>query len=293
MTYNHGKFIEDALLSIDTQKTKFRFELVIGDDFSTDDTIEKIQNYKFTNPNLKVTLLDRNYGDFYFEQRKKKGRLFNFTNIIEHCTGKYIALLDGDDFWSDTFKLQQQVDILELNSEISLSFHNVYVENHRIKPIKRQPMHKSLGKELFTTKDLLRPCFIHTSSIVYRNFPDFVFPDWFYKCDSGDIPLILLLSLRGNFSYIKNIMSVYRRFDTGVSASHTGYKKIFAMAYLYHNFNWYTDFEYDEKISQALKEEVQGHLPEIHELRRLKRSKKVKVFKFLKSKWMTYILRSD
>ncbi|MEH6535821.1 MAG: glycosyltransferase [Psychroserpens sp.] len=122
MSYNHGEFIDEALEGVNNQNTNFKFEVVIGDDFSTDDTLRKIQAFQFTNPNLTVHILERKKGDDYDLMRQKTGRLYNFYDIINHCQGKYIALLDGDDYWTDPLKLQKQVDFLELNLEYTFSF---------------------------------------------------------------------------------------------------------------------------------------------------------------------------
>ncbi|MDF1676660.1 MAG: glycosyltransferase, partial [Vicingaceae bacterium] len=106
MTYNHAKYITQCLNSIEQQQTSFPFEVIIGDDFSTDNNIALIQQFiaSSTNKNIKYILLDRKKGDEYDINRQKKGRLYNFLNIINHCKGKYIALIDGDDYWTDSYK---------------------------------------------------------------------------------------------------------------------------------------------------------------------------------------------
>ncbi|UJH92520.1 glycosyltransferase [Antarcticibacterium sp. 1MA-6-2] len=139
MTYNHSGYIEEALRSIDIQRTKFDFEVVVGDDFSTDDTLLKIRNFKFNNKKLHLKILNRQIGDEYHQERREKGRLFNFVNIIQNCSGSYVALLDGDDYWTDPLKLQRQVDFLEANNDFSICFHNVNIEDTRGKEKKHTP----------------------------------------------------------------------------------------------------------------------------------------------------------
>ena len=117
MTYNHEDFIEEALKGIDAQITDFNFEVVIGDDFSTDNNLNIINNYKFTNKNITVNILNRKIGDEYWIKRQKLGRFYNIVNILQNCKGRYIALLDGDDYWTDPYKLQKQVDFLESNKD--------------------------------------------------------------------------------------------------------------------------------------------------------------------------------
>ena len=92
MTYNHEDYIVKALDSIDKQQTNFDFEAVIGDDFSTDDTLKIIKKYNFKNPNLHIKVLNRQKGDEYGIERQKKGRIYNFTNILENCDGNRAIL---------------------------------------------------------------------------------------------------------------------------------------------------------------------------------------------------------
>ncbi len=119
MTYNQAPFIAEAIESCLMQKTDFGFEIIIGDDFSTDGTKEICEEYAIKYPE-KIKLLARRIGDEYWQKRQKLGRLYNFVDIIENCNGKYIALLDGDDYWIDPLKLQKQVDFLEENNNCFL-----------------------------------------------------------------------------------------------------------------------------------------------------------------------------
>ncbi|MFW5793379.1 MAG: glycosyltransferase [Bacteroidota bacterium] len=119
MTYNQADFIKDTIDGIMIQRTNFFVEVVVGDDFSTDDTLKIIRSYS-DKKNIKIRILNRSIGDEYWQIRQRLGRLNNFTNTIENCKGKYIALLDGDDYWSDPYKLQKQVDFLEENPEYGM-----------------------------------------------------------------------------------------------------------------------------------------------------------------------------
>lgn len=129
MTYNHEAFIVEALEGINNQKTDFEFEVVIGDDFSTDNTLSLIKNFEFTNPKIRVNLLNRNKGDAYYILRQKHGRIYNFFDILKNCQGNYIALLDGDDYWTDPLKLQRQVDFLDQNKTYGFCFTRFKVLN--------------------------------------------------------------------------------------------------------------------------------------------------------------------
>jgi glycosyltransferase involved in cell wall biosynthesis len=112
ITYNHEKYIAQAIDSVLMQKSNFDYEIVIGEDCSTDRTREIVLEYKVKHPDkIKLLLQDKNVG-----------MMPNFIETLRACTGKYIAILEGDDYWTDTYKLQKQVDFLEINSDYGLVF---------------------------------------------------------------------------------------------------------------------------------------------------------------------------
>jgi hypothetical protein len=133
-------------------------------------------------------------------------------------------------------------------------------------------MHEHLEKDSFTTSDIISQWFIPTASILYRQYDDFEFPSWFTYCASGDIPLLLLLSLKGPFKYLDELMGCYRIHDAGVSVNHNGYFKAFSMIYIYQNFNIHTNFEYEDKIKEEMIYETRRYVPEIIELHALKQT---------------------
>ena len=116
--YNHALFLEKTLDSVLEQKTNFPFRLLIGDDFSTDGSIEILKRYEREFPDkIKVIYQPKNLG---LNSSERNGII-----ILKKSTAKYIALLDGDDYWTDAYKLQKQVDFLESNPEFSICFHLV------------------------------------------------------------------------------------------------------------------------------------------------------------------------
>lgn len=184
MTFNHAAYIEEALHGIDMQQTNFDFEVVVGDDFSTDNTLSIIKNYSFTNPKIELKILNREIGGTYHAKRLKKGRLYNFVDILNNCQGKYIALLDGDDYWFDPFKLQKQVDFLENNEHYVIHSTNaIQLQNG----VEKEKILKVSSDEIFQLKDLLVGNKIITPTVLFRNlhlkidskFLEVSFGDWF------------------------------------------------------------------------------------------------------------------
>jgi glycosyltransferase involved in cell wall biosynthesis len=214
MTYNHVPFIKDAMKGILMQKTNFPVEVVIGDDFSTDGTLDIIRTYKDTE-NIKINILERTSGDNYWKNRLEKGRLYNFVNIIENCEGKYIALLDGDDYWTDPHKLQKQVDLLESDIELNIIYHNVKPSGIKARPLN----HKLKQSGYFNFHDSLQRKNGATLSMVFRNNAIQNINIWEYlnELTIADWPIECLCLLKGKGYYIHEIMGCYRMEGIGVS----------------------------------------------------------------------------
>lgn len=247
MVYNQKPYISEALESILMQKVNFPYEIVIGDDFSTDGTLEILKEYETKHPNI-IRVLKREKGDAYYKKRIKGNHLKNFIDIVENCKGKYIALLDGDDYWTDPYKLQKQMDFLEGNEDFSFCFHDAKVIGLNIE----EPSYVKQNKTVFTTEDLFGRHFVPTASIVFRN--NIKFPDWITKVASGDLSLMLNLSKKGKFKYIDEVMSVYRKHEGGVTQANSfqGVNKVYNLAKLLSYFDDDTDGVYSERIKKML-----------------------------------------
>lgn len=252
MTYNHAAFIRDAMEGIMKQEISFPVEVVVGDDFSTDGTLDIIREYKDT-ANIKIKILERKVGDEYWGKRQEKGRLYNFINILENCKGKYIALLDGDDYWTDPKKIQKQVDFLKTNEDCVLChhWHKLAVErNSRYQEVEAPkeghgyyPQEKSDVSKVFCNK--LR---VKTRTILFRNvinpgdlltaFPNAAF---------GDVPLSFLLGKKGKFGFIDEEMAVYRVTGKGVSTE--GLNKLGVRRFkIEHLKNWIRIWDQADKL---------------------------------------------
>jgi len=205
ITYNHENFIAQAIESVLMQNTNFNFEIIIGEDYSTDKTREICQTFKNNYPEkIKLTLNDENIG-----------MMPNFIRTLKACTGKYIALLEGDDFWTDPDKLQKQVDFLEANPGYAICFHNsnlLYEDD----PLKKSLFIQHKIKSTFSLKDILKGNFIPTQSCVFRNNLIKDYPEWFYHALPGDWFLHIFNAHFGLIKYSDEVMSTYRIHAGGV-----------------------------------------------------------------------------
>src|SRR5690554_2111531 len=130
VSYNHEQFIAQALDGFIMQQVDFDFEIVISDDCSTDNTRAIIEKYKNKYPHV--------FKDV--SPQKNLGMQKNWMHTLSACTGTYIALCEGDDYWTDPNKLQKQVDFLEANEEYSLCVHNYvfYNQNEKVSTIPKK-----------------------------------------------------------------------------------------------------------------------------------------------------------
>ncbi len=209
ITYNHDGFIAQAIESVLIQKTNFPFELIIHDDASKDNTQKIIKEYAVNYPNIiKPILQKENYW-------LGKGINATTTIVFPSAKGKYIAWLEGDDYWIDPLKLQKQVDFLEANEDYSICFHDIYASypNKELEPDKfmEERYHKIKDKNNITYKDLLEQGnFINTCSVVFRN-KNLVQPEYFRLSPVGDYLLHISNSLDSKIKKIEGRMGVYRR----------------------------------------------------------------------------------
>lgn len=198
ITYNHEKFIRQAIEGILMQKVDFDWELIIADDCSTDNTREIIREYKQKYPNfIKLIFQDKNVG-----------AAKNWMDLISSPKSKYIAYLEGDDYWTDPLKLQKQVDFLESNPDYVLCFHEI-----NILKLDGEIVDDFITKvpENYESIETLARLgnYIHTPSIVFRNVIK-EFPFEFEFSPIGDYFLYLILAEHGKLKFLEEKMAVYR-----------------------------------------------------------------------------------
>lgn len=215
MVYNNLPYIREALDGIFIQQTNFKFEVVIGDDFSTDGTLEILQEYHQKYSDI-IKILDRPAGGNYQTNRKKLGRIHNFVDIVNHCKGKYIAILDGDDYWTDPLKLQKQVDFLEKNPNFSICYHPV---TELFEDGTTKITNADEPEEYHATYLLEKGWHIRSVSVVFRKSDLPVWPKWVYQIESMDYATQFLLTKNGQkIKCLKGNMGIYRIHSNNVSS---------------------------------------------------------------------------
>lgn len=206
ITYNHAAYIEQAIQSILSQNCNFVVELIISNDKSTDETdavIKRLINNSNIPQHLSIT---------YHHHQQNKGMMDNFIWTLNQASSKYIALCEGDDYWTDPLKLQKQVDFLEANEDFSIcgSLAKRIYENFQT----QNDVEGEAG--VFDHKDLAQRNFIPTASALIKREHVVNLPSWFNDCPIGDWPLFLLCANHGKIKMFNQQMVVRRIHQGGV-----------------------------------------------------------------------------
>lgn len=202
LTYNQSSFVKNMLDSILTQKTNFSFEILIHDDASNDGTVEILKHYQNKYPNIIRVFFEK-------ENQYQKGLRGMVAKILlPEARGEYVALCEGDDFFTNKNKLQLQVDFLDKHQDYALCFHpvKVFFEN------KEMPDHIFPNKEEhreFNLKGLLKENFIQTNSVLYRKRKKYDLSSENFL--PGDWYLHLYHAQFGKIGFINKNMACYRR----------------------------------------------------------------------------------
>lgn len=242
VTYNHENFIAQAIESVLMQETDFEYELVIGEDCSTDNTRQIVLDFARRYPKqIRLLLPERNLGAHK-----------NFVLTHQACRGEYVALLEGDDYWLRPEKLQIQVDFLDSNSEFVTCFHDVCVMDE----VSGESFlsSRSINKDVFTIEDFLVANPIQTCSTMFRNRLFDNFPDWFHTLQLGDWPLHILNAQHGRVAFINEVLGTYRVHGGGIWSTQNEAKRIEATADMLEHFNRFFEFKYNSLISSSLSE---------------------------------------
>jgi glycosyltransferase involved in cell wall biosynthesis len=236
ITYNHANYIAKCLESILQQRVDFNFEILLGEDDSTDGTRDICKSYqsKFSD---KIHLFLNDRKDVISINGRPTGR-WNLLNVLSRSNGEYIALCEGDDYWTDPLKLQKQVDFLETHPDFSICGHWVRNVNDAGESLSKFHFTGEHCPEIITSMNALGGTPFHTSSWVFRN----VIGDMFKKhlnllriLPAGDDPLLLLILNYGKGYCFQEFMGVYRIHSAGAWTSKVKALKQFEMLTHYYS----------------------------------------------------------
>jgi len=238
ITYNHEKFIRDAIEGFLMQETTFPVEIFVHDDASTDDTPRILEQYALKYPNhFKIVIQKQN-------QWSKQGNQL-FFELLSNLKGKYIAICEGDDYWIKPEKLETQFKVLKTNPASSGCYHRVYVEK------------RGERKELYPAKDdfqkvdlktALKKHSIPTCSLFIRK-KTYLNMRWAKKLLMADWPLITECAKEGMILPLEGIYAVYRNHDEGLWNRQSQYQRAEALQQFYDTAHRH----YKKEITDELK----------------------------------------
>jgi glycosyltransferase involved in cell wall biosynthesis len=244
--YNHEKYLVQTLDSIVSQVTDFPFRVLASDDCSTDNTRDIIRAYAAKYPAIV----------FPFFHEKNVGPLGNGYSLLSRVTSKYVALCDGDDYWTDLHKLQKQVTFLENNPDFSVCFGKVDVINEGTY---QQNKHSSdvSEKDVYTIADIIESD-MHiapTATMVFRDELPKPIPDFYLTIFSADTFILLMEADKGKAKYMNETFAVYRNHSGGMTKTekvkmHADYVKF----KMYEKVNELLQYKYDHLFRKKLLE---------------------------------------
>jgi len=221
-TFKHEKFISIAVDGVLNQKTNFGFCAFIGDDASTDNTPSICKAYSDKYPN-KITFIPRTENNMRENSKAIYAACLN-------SEAQYIALLDGDDYWTDENKLQKQLEFLESNPDFSMCFTNHKTVNQNGKIINEISVGPAHAKNISHEEILSNNYFISTASVLIRrsSLPIHL-PPAYFNAPNGDYLIYALSTIHGSAAYININAVAYRVHDSGIWTSRNSTQKYWAM----------------------------------------------------------------
>jgi glycosyltransferase involved in cell wall biosynthesis len=265
ITYNHERFIAQALESVLAQRVNFDFEVVVGEDCSTDRTREILIDFHRRYPDRIVPLL----------REKNLGAMRNLQETLASCRGQYVALLEGDDYWISDDKLQKQVDFLDAHPDRAICCSRAQVEvvgdgksgslrpqAGRVFPVSPDSARASEVSGLlpvapraagaYTVKDLLTENFVMTCTAVYRWGGVLPLPSWFFALSLGDLPLHAMVAKQHKIELMDDCTAVYRIHGGGIWSSRDTASQFRENAHMLKALNRCLNYQYNHSIRSNL-----------------------------------------
>lgn len=239
ITYNHEEYIAQAIESVLEQKTDFFFEIIIGEDESSDNTRKIVIDYKNRYPD-KIKLVFNDRSNVIHINGRPTGR-WNLIQTLAAATGKYIAVLEGDDYWTNPLKLQKQVALLEDNPEFAISGHLVQPVSAYGEPAGNMLIGETCPRE-FSVQHAFSTPPVHTSSLVFRNYDltkNKGYP-YLYTLPAADGLIIMMLLSYGQGYLFDEVWSAYRlhqQADWSIRPIYMRYFELFQIRYIFYKVN--------------------------------------------------------
>lgn len=254
VTYNHENYISDAIESVLEQETKYSYQIFIIDDASTDNNQKIIKNYQEKHTDKIVSLL--------FEKNNGPG-LFQVEAKIE---SKYIAYLDGDDYWCSKHKIEKQIDFLEANPEYSGVGHPYKIVYEHI-PDKDDLVVKPAKNE-WCIDDMLEhvsEIYCHTATYIRKNiFKTVSIPKYTKKqIYCGDALISFVFAEYGPVKALDDVMSVHRHTGKGIWTSMSAKDEAFSIIKLFETLNEYFNYKYSKEL-RAQQKRIIKHFCRVH-----------------------------
>lgn len=242
-SYNHEKYIRQCLESILSQKGDFEMEIILGDDCSTDGTGQILEEYKKKYPEIIKKL----------QNEKNLGITKNLKRSLDACTGRYIAVCEGDDYWTSDEKIQRQMQLLETHLDYSMCFSalTLYYEKEGKYSLHNDQV--KFPRDELTVEDLIAVNYIgNFSCCMYRASFVHKLPDSLFKMLMADWLFNMACSEMGKIGFIREPLSVYRIHAHGAWAGKTDIDQISEIIDLSKNYNQYFQCRYNDLFEKKL-----------------------------------------
>jgi len=237
LTYNHERYLARAFEGVQQQQVSFPYELIVADDCSRDGTAAVVESWRKVFGD-KMRILPR---------PENLGIPGNFVSALPRCQGRYVAILEGDDYWTDARKLQRQHDFLAGNPEFSSCFHRVRLLLDDVRFVDWTPLPSTKPRLEFL--DVLVENFVpNCSALMFRNDPELAIPAWVCEISGYDWVLHVANAERGALGFIDDAMSVYRVHSRGAWSGKTSREQVDAVCDLLERLNQHYEGRFDRLI---------------------------------------------
>jgi glycosyltransferase involved in cell wall biosynthesis len=240
ITYNHERFIAQAIESVLVQRVNFNYEILVGEDCSIDRTRDIVMDLYRRHPDRIVPHL----------RNQNLGGPQNLISTLASCRGQYVALLEGDDYWTCEDKLQKQVDFLDAHPDYALCCHRVQILNGT--GTGHTGVYPSVAAGPYTVDNLLEVNFITTCSTMFRRKLLGPLPAWLCHETPGDWALFTLIARRGKIWLMDEVMAMYRVHSGGTWSSLPGINQLREMTRMLKTLDKHLEFQHTNTIRRTV-----------------------------------------